>query len=396
MEDSSSLTSTTTVSATPLLAGPPKNLLLLDSGDAFFGETVADNSQGRVMVDAMNVLGYDAMTLGEQDLSQGLQALANRQGEARFPILSANVSVPGLLEPKFKPYVILDMKGRRVAIIGLTTLDARYAPAEVVRQLKIEDPFEAAQRCVQEVRQQTNVVIVLSHLGLYTDKELARRVPGITLIVGGHTSDLTRPPIAMKDGKQIEAPESEQHPVDTLIVQGGKEGQNLGTLQMQIDDNGKITGFQGRVMPLTKSFADDPQMEQLLQPYARSAAAEPSGTSAYPPGTWPHFLQEASRDQQQMYRAAVERKDSIAEIPCYCGCGSQYGHRSLRDCYIREVKPDGSIVYDSHGLQCEICSEELMELAKWQDEGMSLKEIRDRIDREFSQFGEPTDTPPVN
>ncbi|MCL4552183.1 MAG: hypothetical protein M1305_01310 [Candidatus Marsarchaeota archaeon] len=395
MEATSSLTSTTTGSATPLLTEPPQNFLLLDSGDAFFGESVADSSQGRVMVDAMNQLDYGAMTLGEEDLSQGLQVLASRQQEARFPILSANISVSGQNEPQLRPYVILEMQGRKVAIIGLTSLDARYAPADVVRRIKIEDPLEAAQRYVVEVRKLTNVVIVLSHLGLSTDEELARRVPGITLIVGGHTSDLLNRPIALENGKEVEVPEGQSNPADTLIVQAGKEGQNLGTLQLQIDESGRILRFLGQVTPLTKSFADDPLMVKLLQPYIDSAAVAWSDDSAYPPGKWPQFLQNASPELQQVYRLAVERKDSITVIPCYCGCGSQFGHRSLEDCYIREVRPDGSIVYDAHGLQCQICSQELSEVAKWQDQGMSLREIRARIDREFSQLGLPTDTPPI-
>lgn len=296
LEAASPVTSTTSVTPTPLFAGPPKNFLLLDSGDTLFGDPSVDSSQGRITVRAMNSLDYQAMALGDQEISQGLDLLENRQQEARFLILSANVGVTGQLEPSFRPYWMVDLQGRKVAIIGLTSLDARYAAPGVVRHLNIEDPFEAAQRYVQEVRKETNVVIVLSDLGLPGDRELARRVPGITLIVGGHSGDLLEQPIALEKGKEIQLSPGEQRPVDTLIVQAGKEGQNLGTLEMRIDDTGRILEFQGAVTALTNRFANDPQMEHLLQPALRPTPTPAQDNSAYAPGSLPRFLQEASPD----------------------------------------------------------------------------------------------------
>ena len=90
------------------------------------------------------------------------------------------------------------------------------------------------------------------------------------------------------------------------------------------------------------------------------------------------------------YRIAVLEKDLLARLPCYCGCGQDPQFQNLRDCFL-----DGDGKFNSHGANCGVCEEEAMDAFTWKKQGMSVKEIRDRIDKEYEGRGKPTDTPPV-
>lgn len=164
-------------------------LLLLEAGNSLFGQQVADDSQGRIPIAAMNLMGYSAMTLGQAELQAGAAVLRERASEARFPFLGANLPA-GL---PAKPYVLVNVGGRDVAVLGLTNAETPLIPA-VGGAIAVGDPLEAARRYVPALRQQTTIVIVLSNLGKEMDQRLAREVPGITAIIGGHDREFLQPP----------------------------------------------------------------------------------------------------------------------------------------------------------------------------------------------------------
>jgi hypothetical protein len=87
------------------------------------------------------------------------------------------------------------------------------------------------------------------------------------------------------------------------------------------------------------------------------------------------------------YRFATEHPEILEQIPCYCGCGG-IGHESLRECYI-----DDNGEYTNHASFCDICIGEASKVQDYLAQGMSLKEIRQRIDSEYSKYGPPTNTP---
>jgi hypothetical protein len=94
------------------------------------------------------------------------------------------------------------------------------------------------------------------------------------------------------------------------------------------------------------------------------------------------------------YRFAAANPDVLSKIPCYCGCG-QEGHQSNLNCYVKETKTDGSIVFDDHALGCGICVDIARDVMLLMQEGKSLKEIRAYIDAQYAKFGQPTKTEPV-
>ena len=229
-----------------------ENVLLLDAGNTLFGNRpLAKQTQGQAIVEAMNLMGYDAMVLGSEDFRLGLDVLRQRMEEAEFPILSANVVISGTDQLFAAPYVIKEIGDHKVAIIGLTNQEAANAAGGAIVVL---DPLEALDDLMGEVSEEASVIIVLSHLGTAEDMQIAGEVDGIDLIVGGQSRDVLNPPV------WIEAS-------GTVIAQAGHQGQWIGVVRLETDSQGKVAGHEGQVVVLTEKFADAPEMRAFLDQY---------------------------------------------------------------------------------------------------------------------------------
>ncbi|HID64009.1 MAG TPA: bifunctional metallophosphatase/5'-nucleotidase [Anaerolineae bacterium] len=233
------------------------HLLLLDAGNSLLGDRfLGQQTRGQGVVEAMNLLGYDAMALGGGDMRLGLDTLRQRMAEAEFPFLSANVVLSGTETLFAEPYIIKEMGDHRVAIIGLTELGAADAAQGAITVL---DPIETASRYVAEISSQAGVVIVLSHMSVEENAKLAEEVEGIDLIVSG--AGQTR----LSQAVQNET-------TGTIIVQAevpspGHAGRTVGVARLQIDSQGEIESYQWASVALTPDFADDPEMRALLSSY---------------------------------------------------------------------------------------------------------------------------------
>ncbi|MBI4321259.1 MAG: hypothetical protein HY675_22440 [Chloroflexi bacterium] len=93
----------------------------------------------------------------------------------------------------------------------------------------------------------------------------------------------------------------------------------------------------------------------------------------------------------QAYRLAVKEKDVLARIPCYCDCGRASQHTSLKDCF---YKSDGT--FNDHASNCDVCEQEIIDLSAWREQGKDLRQIRMMIDEKYRDWGEPTNTPPID
>jgi hypothetical protein len=101
----------------------------------------------------------------------------------------------------------------------------------------------------------------------------------------------------------------------------------------------------------------------------------------------------SSAQSLEGYRLALAQPELLAQMPCYCGCRNLSGgrsHKSLKDCYF---KADGSL--DDHASTCDLCNKIALDAGEWQKQGLSVKDIRKRVDEKYSRYGQPTDTPPV-
>lgn len=243
-----------------------QRLLILDAGNALTGQALADRTKGKAVVEAMNRLGYTAMTIAEGELQLGLDELNARIKEAKFAMLSANIVVKSSGKLLAQPYVVVELKGLKVGILGLTNDNAAKiksvsaattaASANIENQVSITDPLAAAQKYVPEIAKQADMVIVLSHLGLDWDQKLAEQVPGISVIVGGFTKRVLSPPLTIKD---------------TLIVQAGYQGEWIGRLYLDRDSRGSIGKYDGQSLTLGPEYADQQEMTRWLEEAKKKA-----------------------------------------------------------------------------------------------------------------------------
>ncbi len=214
--------------------------LTVDSGDALSGTPLSDAFQGYLDIEAMNRLGYDAMCLGVHDFDYGVGVLKQRMGEAKFPVLSANIISRDTGTSFAQPYVIIERDGARLAIFGLTTGEiADRVAGRNFEGLSVQDPIEAARSLVPELRAKADVVIALTHMGVNEDIRLASKVQGIDVIVGGMSHSELQVP--MKVGQ-------------TLVVHDGFYGKTAGLLKLSFrpDTNGRLARvyFDSQLEPM--------------------------------------------------------------------------------------------------------------------------------------------------
>ena len=108
----------------------------------------------------------------------------------------------------------------------------------------------------------------------------------------------------------------------------------------------------------------------------------------------PDFLSDKPEEMQMVYAAAGKASELLEWIPCYCGCGESAGHLSSKNCFVNEIREDGTVVWDDHGTRCLVCMEIAVESIKMQQEGKSVKEIREAIDSKYNEgYAAPTNTP---
>lgn len=209
----------------------PEGTLLLSAGDMYQGTPVSNVFRGKPMVEVMNVLGFDAQALGNHEFDWGLQTLSELQAMARFPYLAANVTGPdGKAPAQTRPWVMLVRKGVKIAVIGLSAPETAYTTRpDNVRGFVFAEPARVLPPLLKKVRAEgARVVIVLSHLGVDADRRLAQEVPGVDLIVGGHSHTA------------LLAPEKVG---GTWITQAGYNGIWLGVTRLLVDTKRK-TGIQ--------------------------------------------------------------------------------------------------------------------------------------------------------
>lgn len=195
--------------------------LLLDAGDAASSGNVYYRPAGEPMLARMSDLGYDAMVMGNREFHFLRAGLRSKVKLARFPVLSANLRAhdPDAVRPVV-PSIGIAVGGLKVVILGLSvpmiargTLVGKFSP------FWFEDPIRAAAEIVPGLREETDLLIALTHIGLRRDTELAGAAPGIDLIVSGHSH------AALEEPQVIGT---------TAIVQAGCWGRWLGKVEVSL------------------------------------------------------------------------------------------------------------------------------------------------------------------
>ncbi|PKM57123.1 MAG: multifunctional 2',3'-cyclic-nucleotide 2'-phosphodiesterase/5'-nucleotidase/3'-nucleotidase [Firmicutes bacterium HGW-Firmicutes-3] len=202
------------------------NVLLLDAGDSFHGQTFATISKGASIARLMNLMKFDALTVGNHDFNYGQARLLELDAETNFPLLGANVLKANntlLLDD----YVIKEFEGVKVAIFGLASPETTYKThPKNVDGLTFEDPIVTAKRMVNLLTPMADIIICLGHIGnegMYTSEAIASAVDGIDLFVDGHSHSI----YGEGSGMVVN---------NTLIVQTNDYAKNLGKVTLSYMD----------------------------------------------------------------------------------------------------------------------------------------------------------------
>ncbi len=216
------------------------DVLLLDGGDVMTGNPITDRSyrgaEGGALFEMMNLVRYDAWCIGNHDFDVSQKNLIGLTKIANFPTLSANiVNAKNEFPVNNKDYIILERGGLRIGIFGLMA-QGLYG---LVNQnnltgIKVLSPSETAQKIIDKIDQETDLIIAVTHQGVDQDSLLAMNTHGLDIVVGGHShTRLTKPKIVN----------------DVIIVQTGSRCENLGELEITVD-NDKVTKYNGKLIQL--------------------------------------------------------------------------------------------------------------------------------------------------
>jgi 5'-nucleotidase/UDP-sugar diphosphatase len=250
------------------------NVFLFDSGDIFTG-ALAKLTEGRLAFELMITMGYDAMAIGNHEFEYGHEVFAWQKNRAPFPVLGANFFYKDTNHPYAQAHAVIERDGVRIGVIGIMGQDAVSAIIpSFIAPLDVTVPAEAVQRSVDELRDDVDLVVLLTHQGktapMQTDAEsdprlqrdidaditLAGSVTGVDVLFAGHADAGTPEPVVHPD-------------TGTIIMQTYGQATHLGFLQLVLDsDDGTILSHDGRLLPVDPAkYPPDPAIVDKLTTY---------------------------------------------------------------------------------------------------------------------------------
>ncbi|WP_410707455.1 bifunctional UDP-sugar hydrolase/5'-nucleotidase UshA [Citrobacter amalonaticus] len=284
------------------------SVLLLSGGDINTGVPESDLQDAEPDFRGMNLIGYDAMAVGNHEFDNPLTVLRQQEKWAKFPFLSANIYQKSTGERLFKPWAIFKRQDLKIAVIGLTTDDtAKIGNPEFFTDIEFRKPAEEAKVVIQELQmnEKPDVMIATTHMGHYDngnhgsnapgDVEMARSLPegALAMIVGGHSQD----PVCMaaENKKQVDyvpgtpcAPDKQN---GIWIVQAHEWGKYVGRADFEfrngemkmvnyqlilVNLKKKVTWEDGKSEHVlyTPEIAENAQMLSLLSPFQNKGKAQ--------------------------------------------------------------------------------------------------------------------------
>lgn len=227
------------------------NVLLVDAGDTFSDDLVANETRGEAMIRLMNALGYQFMALGNHDFDYGLARTRELARIARFPMRGANTLDAG--KPIFgQPWKLFKVNGVRIAMLALSYHNTdQTGSKDNVRGLEFTNGIETTSRYLPQLRKAADVVVLLSHQGTAVDRKLARELAGVDLIIGGHSHDRIAPPEKIGG---------------TWIVQALSDAASLGETRLTVGRDRKLQSVDGTAHALWNDRIEpDPVMARLVE-----------------------------------------------------------------------------------------------------------------------------------
>ncbi|KQZ86961.1 multifunctional 2',3'-cyclic-nucleotide 2'-phosphodiesterase/5'-nucleotidase/3'-nucleotidase [Mesorhizobium sp. Root157] len=235
-----------------------QNVILLNGGDNFQGSLFYTTYKGKAEAEFLNLMKFDAMTVGNHEFDDGEDALAPFLDVIKFPVLSANVqaSAAAKVGDRIKPSVVLEIGGQKIGIVGAVTTETPEI-ASPGPNITIEDDVKTITAEVEKLKAEgVNKIIALTHVGYPRDKEMIARIPGVDVVVGGHTHSLLSNTDDKAEGPyptMVDNPDDYKVPV----TQAASYSKYLGEFKVVFDDNGVVKEASGDPIYLDKSITPD-------------------------------------------------------------------------------------------------------------------------------------------
>ncbi len=257
------------------------NVLIVGAGDFNTGRPESNFFKSEPDIIGFNYIGYDSMTMGNHEFDPNWADMQNQIAMSEFPWLAANVKKNGEYLDNVQPYIIKEYDGFKVAIIGL--VDSRTVDTgnpQNISELTFLDEVEVANELVPMLKKKADIVIAVVHMGLYDNdskgsRRLAANVPGLAMIVDGHSHSMIEEPVVVNG---------------TPIVQARHWGLYMGNASIKFMD-GEVTSFDWQLDPINVQYRtkddegnstyhyvaeeieEDAELLALLTPYAEKVDA---------------------------------------------------------------------------------------------------------------------------
>lgn len=212
-----------------------------------------DELKADLFMKTYNLMGYDAFTPGELDLFFGVGNLIRMSQQANFPFLAANLLNSKTKKPVFKPYIIKEVQGGKVGLLGLISKRLPLGmggPPEEKGKFHVADPIETAKKIVPLLKKKCKLIAVLGHMEKDEQEMLAKACPDIFFIVSGHVPQQQANPIRASNSQ---------------IFIAGSRGEYLGRVDFLIESRNLYARYQ--LIDLTAQYVDHPEVQQWLNQY---------------------------------------------------------------------------------------------------------------------------------
>ncbi len=223
--------------------------LFLDSGD--FLSAKRNELKDSIAFKIYEMLPYDAIGIGDQEFYNGISFITNLIDNSKLPFISLNIS-----SPKFKnvkDYIIVNKENINFGIISIIDPEIfKFYPKRIRENIEVFEFAERLNEKINLIKDQVNIIILLSHLGIEKDRQIAKKYNEIDVIVGGHSQSF------------IEKPEKVNN---SIIVHSGKDGYNVGHLKIKINKKNEIHKFNGKLIPMTLDMKSDSTVLMMIENY---------------------------------------------------------------------------------------------------------------------------------
>ena len=234
------------------LKGKNENVFLVCAGDEVVGTPVSTLSKGKVEFEILNLIRPDVFELGNHEFDFGLKNLKELIQISEFPIICANVMEEKTDQTLVPPYLILKKGKAKIGFIGLNTEALKDVVVEEgTKGLQVKKAKETLKRYLPKLEKETDIQVLVSHMGFKTDKRVAQEVDGIEVIIGGHShTKLFEPQVVNQ----------------TIICQAGSNGRYIGELDLVIDlEKNKVINYQGGLVEtVNQKVTPDPVVQKKV------------------------------------------------------------------------------------------------------------------------------------